>query len=190
MKKLPKILLASVALTAVSACSSELSESEQAVLDERMAKEAAKPTNLTALMQANPDLSTAALAVGQSGIAQELKDDGPFTSFIAPNEAFKRMEDGRLEELMTPEKKSELAGIAKYGLVNGTLKSADIAKAITDGGGTASLTTLEGSDIKATMEGDKIVLEDGAGNKVNILEADIESSNGTMHIVDTVMMPN
>ena len=91
MKNLSKILLASAALAAVSACSSELNEEEQAILDARLAEEAAKPTNLTALMQANPDLSTAALAVGQSGIAQELKDDGPFTSFIAPNEAFKKM---------------------------------------------------------------------------------------------------
>ena len=67
--------------------------------------------------------------------------------------------------------------------------TSEIAKAIADGGGTANITTLEGSAIKASMAGGKIVLEDGAGNKATVIKADIPSSNGTLHIVDTVLMP-
>ncbi|MEO9470177.1 fasciclin domain-containing protein [Parasphingorhabdus sp.] len=189
MHILSKVILASAALATISACSSELTEDEQAILDARIAEESKKPTNLTAVIQGNPDLSTASMAVGQSGVAQELKDDGPFTSFIATNAAFDKMEDGKLEALVSAEDKSELAAIAKFGLVKGTMTSADIAKAITDGGGTASLETLQGGSIKASMDGDKIVLEDGAGSKANILEADVESSNGVIHILDTVLMP-
>jgi uncharacterized surface protein with fasciclin (FAS1) repeats len=184
-----KFILAAAALAAVTACSSEMSEDEQAIYDARMAEEAKKPTNLTAVVQANPDLSTASTMVGLSGIAADLKDDGPFTVFVATNDAFNKMDSERLSGLMSNEDKTELASIAKFGLVEGDMKAADIAKAITDGGGTASLTTLQGGVIKATMEGEKVILEDGAGNKVNVIEADVESSNGTVHIIDGVLMP-
>lgn len=184
----PKILMVCAALAIVPACSSELSEDEQAILDKRLADEAV-PTNLTAVVQANENLSTASTLVGMSGIAAELKDDGPFTAFTATNEAFNKMDQELLSGLMSAEDKTELAAMAKYGLANGTMTSADIVKAIADGGGSTTITTLQGGAITATMDGDKVVLEDGAGNKANIVEADVESSNGTLHIIDTVLMP-
>tara|TARA_R100001244_G_scaffold6593_43_gene8554 strand:+ start:12132 stop:12701 length:570 start_codon:yes stop_codon:yes gene_type:complete len=184
----PKIILAATLLTLVPACSSELSKEEQEILDARLEEEK-KPTNLTAVVQANPELSTAATMVGLSGIAAELKDDGPFTAFTATNDAFNKMDPERLSELMSPDSKAELVKIAKFGLANGSMSSADIAKAIADGGGTANITTLEGGAIKASMDGDKIVLEDGAGNKAMVITADVPSSNGTLHIIDTVLMP-
>lgn len=184
----PKIILASLTLAMVPACSSELSKEEQEILDARIADEAT-PTNLTAVVQDQPELSTATTMVGLSGIAQELKDDGPFTAFTATNDAFNKMDAEKLKGLMNPDNKVELAKIAKYGLANGSMSSADIAKAIADGGGTADITTLEGSVVKASMDGDKIILEDGAGNKATVIKADIPSSNGTLHIIDTVLMP-
>ncbi len=184
-----KLLLATAALATVTACSSEMSEDEQAIYDARLEEEAKKPTNLTAIVQGNPDLSTASTMVAISGIAVDLKDDGPFTVFIANNDAFNKMDPDELNGLMTAEDKTELASMARFGLVEGDMKSADIAKAIADGGGTASLTTLQGGAIKASLEGEKLVLEDGAGNKVNVVEADIDSSNGTVHIIDTVLRP-
>ncbi len=191
MKFTSKLMLATAGLATIAACSSEMSEDEQAIYDARVAEEEAKPTNLTALLQDNPDLTTAArVLVGFSGIAAELKDDGPFTSFVGSNAAFEKIPSEELDALITPEKKDELAAIAKFGLVNGSMSSEDLAKAIADGGGTASLTTLQGGAIKASMDGDKIVLEDGAGNKAGIVQADIESSNGKMHILDTVLMPS
>ncbi|QJB70373.1 fasciclin domain-containing protein [Parasphingorhabdus halotolerans] len=166
-----------------------MSEDEQAIYDARKAEEASKPTNLTAVVQDQEELSTATMLVGLSGIAAELKEDGPFTAFTATNDAFNKMDQDKLKALMDPANKTELAGIAKYGLVKGTMKSADLAKAIADGGGSFSLTTLQGGTIKASMDGDKIVLEDGAGNKANIIKPDIDSSNGELHIIDTVLMP-
>lgn len=188
MRTPSKIILAAMALATLSACSSEMNEEEQAIYDARQAEES-EPTNLTAVVQDQPELTTATTLVGLSGIAEELKDDGPFTAFTANNDAFIKMDAGKLKDLMNPDNKVELAKIAKYGLANGTMTSADIAKAIADGGGTANITTLEGSAIKASMDGDKIVLEDGTGNKATVIKADIPSSNGTLHIVDTVLMP-
>jgi uncharacterized surface protein with fasciclin (FAS1) repeats len=184
----PKIILASLVLAMVPACSSELSKEEQEILDARIADEK-KPTSLTAVVQDDPDLTTAATMVGLSGIAAELQDDGPFTAFTANNEAFNNMDAEKLKELMNADNKAELIKIAKYGLANGSMTSADIAKAITDGGGTANITSLEGSVIKASMQGDKIVLEDGAGNKATVIKADVPSSNGTLHVIDKVLMP-
>ena len=188
MRTPTRMLIAAMALTTVSACSSEMSEEEQAIYDARQAEES-EPTNLTAVVQDQPELTTATTMVGLSGIAEELKDDGPFTAFTANNEAFNKMDADKLKALMNPDNKAELVKIARFGLANGTMKSADIAKAIADGGGSANITTLEGGAIKASMDGDKIILEDGAGNKATVIKADIPSSNGTLHIVDTVLMP-
>jgi len=184
----PKIIVTAALLAMAPACSSELSEEEQEILDARMEDEK-KPTSLTAVVQDQPELTTATTMVGLSGIAQELKDDGPFTAFTANNDAFNKMDAEKLKELMDPENKPELVKVAKFGLAKGNMTSADIAKAIADAGGTAEITSVEGSVIKASMDGDKIILEDGAGNKATVIKADVPSSNGTLHIIDTVLMP-
>jgi uncharacterized surface protein with fasciclin (FAS1) repeats len=124
-----------------------------------------------------------------SGIAADFEGNGPSTVFAATNGAFNKLDAERLSGLLSVDNKEELASIAKFGLVKGSMTSADIAKAIADGGGSASIATVQGGAIKATMVGDTIVLEDGAGNKANVIEADVKSSNGTMHIIDNLLMP-
>lgn len=188
MSNAPKLILSVALLAMVPACSSELSKEEQAILDARIADEA-KPTNMIAVLQENPDLSTASILVGLSGVGAEMQNNGPYTVFVATNEAFNKMDRQQLSELLSAEDKEELKNIAEYGLVKGTMTSADIAKAISDGGGTASIATFGGGTIKATMDGDAITLEDGAGNKAHVTKADVTSSNGTMHVVDNVLMP-
>lgn len=184
----PKIILASTLLTLVPACSPELSKEEQEILDARLAEEK-QPTNMIAILQDDPDLSTAGILIGLSGVGVEMQDNGPYTAFVATNEAFNKIDPQELSELLSADNKEELASIAEYGLVKGSTSAADIAKAITDGGGTADIPTVGGGTIKATMEGDMITLEDGAGNKAHVTKADVKSSNGTIHIVDNVLMP-
>lgn len=188
MFQAPKIILASALLAMLPACSSELSKEEQEILDTRLADEH-KPTNLIAVLQANPDLSTASTLIGLSGVGADLDGDANFTAFAAPNEVYNKMDAERLSGLMHSDNKDELASITKYNLVEGSMTAADIAKAIKDGGGTTDITTLEGTKIKASMDGDKIVLEDGAGNKATVTEADVKSTNGTLHIIDNLLMP-
>lgn len=184
----PKIILASTLLAMLPGCSSELSKEEQEILDARIADET-KPTNMIAILQANPKLSTASTLLGLSGVGAELDDKGAYTAFAATNEVYNKMDGERLSELMHSDNKDELVSITKFGLIEGSMTSADIAKAIADGSGTASITTLQGGVIKATMDGDKIILEDGAGNKAHVTQADVESSNGMLHIIDAVLMP-
>ncbi|WP_417622965.1 fasciclin domain-containing protein [Parasphingorhabdus sp.] len=184
----PKFMLASALLALVPACSSELSEEEQQILDARLAEEH-QPTNLIAVLQANPDLSTASTLVGLSGVGVELSDEGTFTAFAATNEAFNKMDAEQLSGLLSVDNKDKSANVAKYSLIKGSMTSADIAKAIAEGGGTASIASLQGTAIKASMEGDHIILEDGAGNKARVITADVKSSGGTLHIIDNVLMP-
>jgi len=188
MFNVPKIIMASLVLTMIPACSSELSKEEQEILDARIADET-QPTNMIAVLQDNPDLSTASILVGLSGVGVEMQDNGPFTAFVATNAAFNKIEPQRLSELLSADNKEELASIAEFGLVQGSMTSADIAKAITNGGGSATITTVGGGAIKATMDGDMITLEDGAGNKAHVTTADVTSSNGTLHIIDNLLMP-
>lgn len=189
MNILSKIILATSALAAISACSSEMSPEEQKIFDERKAKEDAVPTNLMAVMQANPELSTASTAVAISGITAELGTKGPFTAFVADNAAFDKLGAEELASLLKPERKDELAKILKYHVLAANMDSAAIAKAIDEGGGTATLTTVEGGTLKAMKAGDKIVLEDAKGNKSTITKADDKADNGLVHVVDTVLMP-
>ncbi|MGB5484627.1 fasciclin domain-containing protein [Parasphingorhabdus sp.] len=189
MNIVSKILLATTALAAISACSSEMSEEEQAIYDERKAKEAAAPKNMMAVIQHNPDLSTAGMAVGLSGVAEDLGQEGPFTAFVGTNEAFNKLGVDELNALLQPEKKEELANILKYNVMIANMDSAAITKAIGEGGGTASLKTAQGGSLKAMMNGGKIVLEDAKGNRSTITQADVKADNGIVHIVDTVLIP-
>lgn len=189
MNLVSKFFLATTALAAISGCSSKMSEDEQAIYDARKAEEAAKPTNMMAVIQHNPDLSTANMAVGLSGIAEELGPVGPFTAFVGTNEAFNKLGPDKLNALLKPDEKAELANILKYSVMIADMDSAAIAKAIEEGGGTAMLKTVQGGSLKAMKEGDKIVLEDAKGNKSTIIKADVKAENGIVHIVDTVLMP-
>jgi uncharacterized surface protein with fasciclin (FAS1) repeats len=94
-----------------------------------------------------------------------------------------------LDGLLKPESKDKLAALLKYHVVAGIVKSGDLAKMIVDGKGTATIKTLNGGNLKASMAGDKIVLTDAKGGKSTVTEADVVASNGTVHVVDTVLMP-
>lgn len=192
MISLRKIALASVALAMIPACSSELSEEDQALYEARKAREQAKsPTVIMAVVQANPDLSTAATAVGVSGVAEALQGqgEGMFTAFVGTNEAFNKLGMEELNALLQPDRKDELANILRYHVLEGNMNRADIARTISEGGGTATLTTVQGGTLKATMDGDKLVLEGAKGGKSTVTQADVKATNGTIHIIDTILMP-
>ena len=109
--------------------------------------------------------------------------------FAPTNAAFAKVDKATLDGLMKPENKEKLASLLKYHVVAGNVKSGDLAKMITDGKGTATVKTLNGGSLKAMMDGDKIVLTDAKGGKSTVTAADMVASNGTIHVVDTVVMP-
>jgi uncharacterized surface protein with fasciclin (FAS1) repeats len=144
---------------------------------------------IVGLAQSNPQASTLVSALTAAGLVETLNGAGPFTVFAPTNDAFAKIDKATLDGLMKPESKAKLGEILKYHVVSGNVKSGDIAQLITAGKGTATIKTLNGESLKASMSGDKIVLTDAKGGKSTVTGADMIGSNGTVHAVDTVVMP-
>ncbi len=138
----------------------------------------------------NPDFSTLVSAVTQAGLGETLMGDGPFTVFAPTNAAFEKVDEATMTELMSDEGKATLTGILTYHVVAGNTSGAALAQAITDGGGTAELTTVNGAVLKASMDGENVILTDAAGGTSMISATDVAASNGVIHAIDTVLMPS
>jgi len=197
MKILKSTLISGLSALALTACSgSDTSDTvatdTEVVQDDAMISDGTQATtdkNIVALAQDNPQASTLVTAVTAAGLAETLSGSGPFTLFAPTNAAFAKLDKATFDGLLKPESKAKLAALLKYHVVAGNVKAADLAKLIADGNGTAAVTTLNGGTLKASMNGDKIVLTDAKGGKSTVTSADMAASNGSVHMVDTVVMP-
>lgn len=138
----------------------------------------------------SPDHTTLVAAVKAGGLVDTLEGPGPFTVFAPTNEAFDRLPAGAVDNLLKPENKDMLDKILTYHVVPGRLSAADLKKQIKAGGGQASLKTVQGETLTATMDGNDIVLKDEKGDVSKVTIANVFQSNGVIHVVDTVLMPN
>ncbi len=196
MKSLKISMIAGLSALALSACSgtADAPATEEVAADDKAATADpaapdAEAKTIVALAQGNPDLSTLVAAVTAAGLGETLSGPGPFTVFAPTNAAFAKIDKATLDGLLKPESKAALGGILKYHVVAGNVKAADVVKMITDGKGTATIKTVAGGELKASMAGDKVVLTDAKGGKSTITATDIAASNGVVHTLDTVVMP-
>ncbi|HEY0428118.1 MAG TPA: fasciclin domain-containing protein [Pyrinomonadaceae bacterium] len=136
------------------------------------------------------DHTTLVAAVKAAGLVETLKGKGPFTVFAPTNAAFDALPSGTVAMLLKPENKAMLAKILTYHVVAGNMDSKAIAKAIKKGKGKAMFKTVAGGMLTATMDGDVLVLTDEKGGMSRVTIADVRQSNGVIHVVDTVLMPN
>lgn len=136
------------------------------------------------------DHTTLVAAVKAAGLVETLEGPGPFTVFAPVNAAFEKLPTGTVETLLKPENKSILVKILTYHVVAGNLTAGDIKKMIKSGNGTAMLKTVEGGTLSAMMEGNSIILKDEKGGISKITQANVMQSNGVIHVVDSVLMPN
>lgn len=121
---------------------------------------------------------TLVAAVQAAGLVDTLKGDGPFTVFAPTDEAFAKLPRGTVEDLLKPENKDKLVAILTYHVVPGKIMSGDIAG--------------KSTEVK-TVQGDTLAVDATDGVKVdaaNVVTADIGASNGVIHVIDTVVMPN
>lgn len=139
---------------------------------------------------AEPKLSTLVSAVQAADLATTLSGPGPFTVFAPENEAFTRLAPGTLDTLLKPENKPTLTKVLTYHVVPGKVTLAQLREQITAGNGTATLTTVEGSPLKVSTEGAAIALTDVSGNKSYVAQPDVQASNGVVHVVNGVVVPN
>ena len=135
------------------------------------------------------DHTTLVAAVKAADLVSTLKGKGPFTVFAPTNAAFDKLPEGTVEGLLKPEKKEALSGILTYHVISGNLDAAAVADAIKAGQGKAELTTVNGSKLTASMEGENVILTDSKGGKSTVTATDLEATNGVAHVIDTVLMP-
>ncbi|MBB4804068.1 putative surface protein with fasciclin (FAS1) repeats [Flavobacterium nitrogenifigens] len=135
------------------------------------------------------DHTTLVAAVKAADLVETLKGKGPFTVFAPTNEAFNKLPKGTVETLLKPENKKKLQGILTYHVVSGKWSSADIAAAIKEGKGKASIKTVAGGTLTAWMKGKDLYISDENGNKAKVTIADVNQSNGVIHVVDAVLLP-
>jgi uncharacterized surface protein with fasciclin (FAS1) repeats len=136
------------------------------------------------------DHTTLVTAVKAAGLVDTLEGPGPFTVFAPTNEAFAKLPAGTVDNLLKPENKEMLTKILTYHVVAGNLSAADLKKMIKAGHGKAELKTVSGGSLWAMWKGGKIVLRDEKGGMATVTIADVFQSNGVIHVIDSVLMPN
>ena len=135
------------------------------------------------------DHTTLVAAVKAAGLVDTLMTPGPFTVFAPVNKAFTKLPKGTVETLLKPENKPTLQAVLTYHVVSGKHSAADIAADIKAGGGKATYKTVEGENITARRVGRRIEIIDAKGDVSHVTIADVNQSNGVIHVVDTVLLP-
>ncbi|HEX8797245.1 MAG TPA: fasciclin domain-containing protein [Terriglobales bacterium] len=137
------------------------------------------------------DHTTLVAAVKAAGLVETLEGAGPFTVFAPTNEAFNKLPAGTVETLLKPESKETLTKVLTYHVVAGKWSAADLKKKIKEGKGTAELTTVEGGKLWALLhDGQHIMLKDEKGGTALVTIPNVFQSNGVIHVIDSVVMPN
>jgi len=137
------------------------------------------------------DHTTLVAAVKAAGLVDTLSGTGPFTVFAPTNEAFDKLPAGTVDTLLKPENRALLTKVLTYHVVAGRLSAADLMKKISDGKGTAELTTVQGGKLWVMLhEGKHILLKDEKGGVAMVTIANVFQSNGVIHVIDSVVMPN
>lgn len=136
------------------------------------------------------DHTTLVAAVKAAGLVDTLQSAGPFTVFAPTNAAFAKLPAGTVDTLLKPENKSQLSKVLTYHVVSGRVSSMDLLKMIKDGKGKAELKTVAGGTLTAKRQGKGIVLTDEKGGSATVTIANVFQSNGVIHVVDSVVLPN
>ena len=149
-----------------------------------------KTKNIVENAARSKDHTTLVAAVKAAGLVDTLASKGPFTVFSPVNSAFAKLPAGTVDNLLKPANKGLLTKVLTYHVVAGNFSSKDIASAIRNGGGKAEFTTVSGGKLWAMMDGNALVLMDEKGGRATVTIADVRQSNGIIHVIDTVVMPN
>jgi uncharacterized surface protein with fasciclin (FAS1) repeats len=135
------------------------------------------------------DHETLVAAVKAAGLVETLSSEGPFTVFAPTDDAFAMLQDGTVETLLQPENKEMLQKVLTCHVVQADAMAMAIKGMVDDDGGMHPVPTVGGCTLQATYSGDTIMLEDERGRTAKVTIADVEQSNGVIHVIDTVLLP-
>ncbi|MEZ5709523.1 MAG: fasciclin domain-containing protein [Blastomonas sp.] len=154
-----------------------------------LVEEAEITANIADVANANPDLTMVVAAFKAAGLAGELTAKGPVTVFAPTNLAFEKKGMTSTAAFEEPDIASGLAALLNFHVVKGMLKTDDLEKLVVDNGSATRLETLSGKVLEVRQENGDLVLVDASGQPVGLAIADIEASNGVVHLVETVLEP-
>lgn len=135
------------------------------------------------------DHTTLVAAVKAAELVEVLMGEGPFTVFAPTNAAFDKLPAGTVESLLKPENLKTLQTILTYHVVSGKWNAPDVLKMIKDGNGKAAIKTVSGGTLTAWLKGKDVYVTDENGNSAMVTIADVNQSNGVIHVIDTVLLP-
>lgn len=173
--------------TAISGFSQEKMTNEQTVMVGGAAMYPSK--NIVENAVNSKDHTTLVAAVKAAELVDVLVSEGPFTVFAPINDAFAKLPDGTVETLLKPENKKTLQTVLTFHVVSGKLSAKSILKQIKKGNGKAEIKTVSGGVITAWLKGEDVYISDENGNSAKVTIADVNQSNGVIHVIDTVLLP-
>ncbi|TPK72718.1 fasciclin domain-containing protein [Mesorhizobium sp. B2-4-18] len=135
------------------------------------------------------DHTTLVAAVKAAGLVETLQGAGPFTVFAPTNEAFAALPAGTVETLLKPENKDKLVKILTCHVIGAKAMAADVMSMAKADGGTHKVKTVGGCELSLKADGGKVTVTDENGNVANVTIADVEQSNGVIHVLDKVLLP-
>jgi uncharacterized surface protein with fasciclin (FAS1) repeats len=135
------------------------------------------------------DHTTLVAAVKAAGLVETLQGKGPFTVFAPTNAAFGKLPSGTVDTLLKPENKSQLTGVLTYHVVSGNLTAQELIAKVKEGGGMATLKTVQGETLTVMPSGNTLSIKDKKGGTSTVTISDVKQSNGVIHVIDTVLLP-
>ncbi|WP_333864039.1 fasciclin domain-containing protein [Sphingobacterium sp.] len=135
------------------------------------------------------DHTTLVAAVKAAGLVETLEGPGPFTVLAPTNNAFAKVPKEALDNLMLPKNKAQLTSVLTYHVIPGKWSAAQITKAIKDGKGTYVAKSVQGGNLTFWLKGKDVYVKDAQGNSAKVTVADVNQSNGVIHVIDAVLMP-
>ena len=176
MRKVKLVALTLVASVSFAACGSDSANTEEAMTAESVVETGySDATDIVAVASSTEGFSTLVAALTAAGLVETLQGEGPFTVFAPNDAAFAALPEGLLEKLLLPENIAVLTSILTYHVVSGNVMSTDVVA--------GDAPTVEGSTLALTTDMGVMV------NDATVIQADVEASNGVIHVIDKVLVP-
>lgn len=188
LKTLGALAITGLLLASCGQKKKEVKNSPNEEITEVVVEEKVAP-NIVEVAAGNDNFTTLVAAVKAADLVETLSGEGPFTVFAPTNDAFAKLPDGTVETLLKPENKIALTSILTYHVVSGKYEAAAVIEAINGNDGSFTVTTVQGNDIVLSLVDGKVTLTDAKGGASTVIMADVSASNGVIHALDTVVMP-
>ena len=176
--KIKSLIIATAVAASASAYAGHHMAGESSMAKYDKAHQAATQSTIVDVASSNSDFSTLVAAISAGDLAEVLQGEGPFTVFAPTNEAFAALPEGTVDMLLQPENKDKLITVLTYHVVPGKVYAKDVIQL-------SSAKTVQGEEVAISTHDGQVMI-----NNAHVISADIAASNGVIHVIDAVIMPN